>query len=353
MHNYGWNGSFYGGIQHTLPLKLRLSLNGGGSTPYISLQGKGSGYQYYGLSLNRSFLKEDRLSVNLYCNNIFEKYRSYNNHTEGANFVSKSSSKWPSRSFGVSVSYRIGELKASVKKAARTISNDDVKGGGGDYDAAVSIDADLQDDVNAIVEMVDYYNQGADVVFGVRRERKTDTFFKKHTAKMFYKLMRTMGGEIVYNHADFRLMSKRSLKALVSFPERNLFLRGMVCMLGYPTASVYYDRKERFAGESKYPFTKMLNFALDGITSFSVKPLRLITTSGLIFMLVSFLAIIYALVEFIGGDVIRGWTSLLISVWFIGGAILTAVGVIGEYIGKIYKEVKRRPRYLIEKEVNL
>ena len=166
--------------------------------------------------------------------------------------------------------------------------------------STVSIDADLQDDVNAIVEMVDYYNQGADVVFGVRRERKTDTFFKKHTAQMFYKLMRTMGGEIVYNHADFRLMSKRSLKSLVSFPERNLFLRGMVCMLGYPTASVYYDRKERFAGESKYPFTKMLNFALDGITSFSVKPLRLITTSGLIFMLVSFLAIIYALVEFIG-----------------------------------------------------
>lgn len=221
----------------------------------------------------------------------------------------------------------------------------------GDYDAVVSIDADLQDDVNAIIEMVDYYNQGVDVVFGVRRERKTDTFFKKHTAQLFYKLMRTMGGEIVYNHADFRLMSKRSLKALVSFPERNLFLRGMVCMLGYSTAFVYYNRKERFAGESKYPFKKMLNFALDGITSFSVKPLRLITTSGLVFMLVSFLAIIYALVEFISGDVIRGWTSLLISVWFIGGAILTAVGIIGEYVGKIYKEVKRRPRYLIEKEV--
>ena len=223
----------------------------------------------------------------------------------------------------------------------------------GDYDAVVSIDADLQDDVNAIIEMVDYYNRGVDVVFGVRRERKTDTFFKKHTAQLFYKLMRTMGGEIVYNHADFRLMSKRSLEALVSFPERNLFLRGMVCMLGYSTASVYYNRKERFAGESKYPFKKMLNFALDGITSFSVKPLRLITTSGLVFMLVSFLAIIYALVEFISGDVIRGWTSLLISVWFIGGAILTAVGIIGEYVGKIYKEVKRRPRYLIEKEVNL
>ena len=220
-------------------------------------------------------------------------------------------------------------------------------------DAAISIDADLQDDVNAIIEMVDYFLQGVDVVFGVRRERKTDTFFKKHTAQLFYKLMSTMGGEIVYNHADFRLMSKRSLKALVAFPERNLFLRGMVCLLGYTTASVYYDRKERFAGESKYPFTKMLNFALDGITSFSVKPLRLITTSGLIFMMVSFFAIIYALVEFISGDVIRGWTSLLISVWFIGGAILTAVGIIGEYIGKIYKEVKRRPRYLIEKEVNL
>lgn len=221
------------------------------------------------------------------------------------------------------------------------------------YDAAVSIDADLQDDVNAIVEMVDYFNQGVDIVFGVRRERKTDTFFKKHTAQLFYKLMNTMGGEVVYNHADFRLMSKRSLEALVSFPERNLFLRGMVCLLGYSTASVYYDRKERFAGESKYPFTKMLNFALDGITSFSVKPLRLITMSGLLFMLVAFVAIIYAISEFIIGDVIPGWTSLLVSVWFIGGAILTAVGVIGEYVGKIYKEVKRRPRYLIEKEVNL
>lgn len=221
------------------------------------------------------------------------------------------------------------------------------------YHAAVSIDADLQDDVNAIVEMVDYFNQGVDIVFGVRRERKTDTFFKKHTAQLFYKLMNTMGGEVVYNHADFRLMSKRSLEALVSFPERNLFLRGMVCLLGYSTASVYYDRKERFAGESKYPFTKMLNFALDGITSFSVKPLRLITMSGLLFLLVALVAIIYAISEFIIGDVIPGWTSLLVSVWFIGGAILTAVGVIGEYVGKIYKEVKRRPRYLIEKEVNL
>lgn len=224
---------------------------------------------------------------------------------------------------------------------------------GSEYDAAVSIDADLQDDVNAIVEMVDCFVQGADVVFGVRKERKTDTFFKKHTAQLFYKLMSNLGGEVVYNHADFRLMSKRTLQALVEFPERNLFLRGMVCLLGYPTASVYYDRKERFAGESKYPLAKMLNFALDGITSFSVKPLRLITMLGLFFIIISLGAIIYALSGFISGNVIPGWTSLLISLWFIGGAILTAIGIIGEYIGKIYKEVKRRPRYFIEKKVNL
>lgn len=218
------------------------------------------------------------------------------------------------------------------------------------YDAAISIDADLQDDIHVITEMVDQYNKGIDIVYGVRKERKTDTFFKKHTAQLFYKLMRTMGGEIIYNHADFRLMSRRTLQALVSYPERNLFLRGLVPMLGYPSSMVYYDRKERFAGESKYPFTKMLNFALDGITSFSVKPLRLITTAGLIFMLVSVGAIVYALSAFVNGHVIPGWTSLLISVWFIGGAILTGVGIIGEYVGKIYKEVKRRPRYFIEKE---
>lgn len=221
------------------------------------------------------------------------------------------------------------------------------------YDAAVSIDADLQDDINAIPQMVDYYNKGIDTIYGVRKERRTDTFFKKHTAQLFYKLMKTMGGDIIYNHADFRLMSKRALRALISYPERNLFLRGIVPMMGYPSAAVYYDRKERFAGESKYPFTKMLNFALDGITSFSVKPLRLITAAGLVFMLSSIIAIIYALSAFASGHVFPGWTSLLISVWFIGGAILTAIGIIGEYVGKIYKEVKRRPRYFIEKEVNL
>lgn len=219
------------------------------------------------------------------------------------------------------------------------------------YDAIVSIDADLQDDVNAIKEMAIRYQEGNDIVYGVRNERKTDTFFKKNTALMFYRLMNTMGGEIVYNHADFRLMSKRALQALIIHPERNLFLRGMVCSIGFPSACVYYNRKERFAGESKYPLSKMINFALDGITSFSVKPLRLITIFGLSFMVIASLMICYALYVFISHHAIQGWTSLLISVWFIGGAILTAIGVIGEYIGKIYKEVKRRPRYFIEKEI--
>lgn len=219
------------------------------------------------------------------------------------------------------------------------------------YDAIVSIDADLQDDVNAIEEMAIKYQEGNDIVYGVRNERKTDTFFKKNTALMFYRLMNTMGGEIVYNHADFRLMSKRALQALIIHPERNLFLRGMVCNIGFPSACVYYNRKERFAGESKYPLSKMINFALDGITSFSVKPLRLITIFGLSFMVIASLMICYALYAFISHHAIQGWTSLLISVWFIGGAILTAIGVIGEYIGKIYKEVKRRPRYFIEKEI--
>lgn len=215
-------------------------------------------------------------------------------------------------------------------------------------DAAVSIDADLQDDVNAIYPMVDYYNKGIDIVYGVRKERKTDTFFKKNTALAFYRLMRGLGGDIVYNHADFRLMSRRTLQALVSFPERNLFLRGMVSSLGYPSAMVYYNRKERFAGESKYPLNKMISFALDGITSFSVRPLRYITYLGLFFILIAVFAIIYGLCSYAGGTTIPGWTSLLVSLWFIGGAILLACGIIGEYVGKIYKEVKRRPRYFIE-----
>lgn len=221
-------------------------------------------------------------------------------------------------------------------------------------DAAVSIDADLQDDVNVIEEMVDYFCQGADVVYGVRKERTTDTWFKKNTALLFYWLIRKMGTDVIYNHADFRLMSKRALQALISYPERNLFLRGLVRLIGFPEAYVYYDRKNRFAGESKYPFKKMLAFALDGITSFSVQPLRLIISSGVLFAIVApLIMIVYALVQHANGHTIPGWTSLLISLWFIGGMILIAIGITGIYIGKIYKEVKQRPRYFIEKDVNL
>lgn len=220
-------------------------------------------------------------------------------------------------------------------------------------DAAVSIDADLQDDVRSIVGMVDAWRGGADIVYGVRRERTTDTFFKKNTALAFYKLMNALGGDIVYNHADFRLMSRRTLQALMAYPERNLFLRGMVSALGYPSARVYYDRKERMAGESKYPFSKMLSFALDGITSFSVRPLRYISMLGLLFILISLVAIAYGIVVYVEGNTIPGWTSLLVSVWFIGGTILMALGIIGEYVGKIYKEVKRRPRYFVEQTAGM
>ena len=216
-------------------------------------------------------------------------------------------------------------------------------------DAVVSIDADLQDNVESIHEMVDYFNKGIDIVYGVRRERRTDSFFKKTTAQLFYRLISNLGGEIVYNHADFRLMSRRAVEALMSYPERNLFLRGMVCSMGYPSAVVYYDREKRFAGESKYPFSKMLSFAVDGITSFSVRPLRYIVLLGLLFILISIVAIIYGFLSYLEGDTMPGWTSLLVSIWFIGGMVTTAIGIIGEYVGKIYKEVKRRPRYFIEK----
>lgn len=218
-------------------------------------------------------------------------------------------------------------------------------------DAAISIDADLQDDVEAIFSMVREFQNGKDIVYGVRKVRTTDTWFKRVTAQGFYRFVKWLGGDILYNHADFRLMSRRALKALQEFPERNMFLRGMVYSLGFPHSVVYYDRRERLAGESKYPLGKMLSFALDGITSFSVKPLRFIVYLGLFFILIALAAIVYALVSYFQGHVVPGWSSLLVSLWFIGGAILLAVGTIGEYVGKIYSEVKRRPRYFIEQSV--
>ncbi|MFC5449689.1 glycosyltransferase family 2 protein [Paenibacillus aestuarii] len=218
-------------------------------------------------------------------------------------------------------------------------------------DCVVSIDADLQDDVDAIREFVMKYHEGYDIVYGVRQDRSADTFFKRATAQGFYKLMTRMGVNIHYNHADFRLMSRRTLEKLEHFQEVNLFLRGMVPLLGYPSTKVYFTRKERFAGESKYPLRKMLAFAFDGITSFSVTPIRFVTTMGFLLFALSVVAALYAIIGKIMGATVTGWTSLILSVWFIGGVQLLALGLIGEYIGKIYKEVKRRPLYIIEKEV--
>jgi len=218
-------------------------------------------------------------------------------------------------------------------------------------DCVVSIDADLQDDVDAIREFVVKFHEGYDIVYGVRQSRQTDTAFKRMTAQGFYKLMTRMGVKIHYNHADFRLMSRRTLEEMEKFQEVNLFLRGIVPLLGFPSTKVYYDRKERFAGESKYPLKKMLAFAFDGITSFSVTPIRFVTLMGFILFALSLVAALYALIGKLLGATVTGWTSLIVSVWFIGGVQLLALGLIGEYIGKIYKEVKRRPLYVIEKEV--
>ena len=215
-------------------------------------------------------------------------------------------------------------------------------------DISISMDADLQDDINVMDDMIKKYNAGADVVYGVRSSRKKDTFFKKFTAEAFYKLMNIMGVEVVFNHADCRLMSKRALEGLSEFKEVNLFLRGIVPQVGYKTDIAYYERNERVAGESKYPLKKMLAFAIDGITSFSIKPLRMITSIGFIILILSFVVLIYSIIMKLIGNTVSGWTFIVCSIWLIGGIQTLCLGVIGEYIGKIYKETKARPRYIIE-----
>ncbi len=215
-------------------------------------------------------------------------------------------------------------------------------------DCAISIDADLQDDINVIPEMVKKFDVGCDVVYGVRSDRQTDTFFKRTTAQGFYKFMSAMGVDVVYNHADYRLMSSRSLNDLSRFKEVNLFLRGLVPLIGYKSDNVYYERAERFAGESKYPLKKMLSFAFDGITSFSVKPIKILWSVGILVCLAAMIAAVYTLVSKFFGYTSDGWASLMCSIWFLGGVQLISIGVIGEYIGKIYRETKARPRYIIE-----
>ena len=219
-----------------------------------------------------------------------------------------------------------------------------------DYcDAAISLDADLQDDINVIDKFIDRFIDGCDVVYGVRSDRKTDTVFKITKAQGFYKVMKLLGVDIVYNHADYRLMSKRALDALEEFEEVNLFLRGIVPLIGYKSDVVLYERNERFAGESKYPLKKMLSFAFEGITSFSVKPIKLILDIGIIMFTTSLLFLIYFIALWCLGKTVEGWATIVVSIWMLGGVQLLCLGVIGEYIGKIYIETKKRPKFIIDK----
>ena len=215
-------------------------------------------------------------------------------------------------------------------------------------DCVISMDADLQDDIDAIDAMLEKFQGGIDVVYGVRAQRETDTAFKRVTAQGFYRVMKALGAEVVFNHADYRLMSRRALEALAEYPEVNLFLRGMVPLVGYPSDVVYYNRAPRFAGESKYPLKKMLAFAWEGITSLSVKPIKLITWLGLTMFLVSMGMLIWFLIRHFTGNTVVGWSSLAVSIWAIGGLQLLAIGIVGQYIGKIYLEAKHRPRYQVE-----
>ncbi len=245
---------------------------------------------------------------------------------------------------GIKLSRNVGHQRCVWAGLSETVEK---------FDAMITIDADLQDDENTIIDMVRQFKEGCDVVYGVRKQRTTDSFFKRWSAQAFYLLMKKADNDIIYNHADYRLMSKRAVKALLQYPERNLFLRGMVRKVGFKEGFVYYDRKEREAGTTKYPLSKMIRLSFDGITSFSVAPLQFITIIGLIMMVVSVLAIVWAVYEYIKDHTIQGWTSILVSLWFIGGVVTTALGVIGTYIGKIYSEVKRRPLYFVDRSLNL
>lgn len=215
-------------------------------------------------------------------------------------------------------------------------------------DIVISMDADLQDDIEAIDLFLQAYYEGSDIVYGVRNKREKDSFFKRFTAELFYKFMLSMGAEVIYNHADYRLMSKRTLVDLEKFDEANLFLRGLVPLIGYKSSIVYYERTERFAGESKYPLKKMFAFALEGITSFSIKPIRLILNVSLLMFFISILIIIYTFYRYFIGETVSGWAFLNISIWFIAGVQTLLLGIVGEYIGKIYSETKKRPKYIIE-----
>lgn len=255
---------------------------------------------------------------------LIKEYEEINKHVTGIKF---------SRNYGHQNALIAG-MTVAVKKS----------------DMIITIDADLQDDVNAIFEMVRKYHEGIDVVYGVRNSRETDTIFKRRTALAFYKLMEMLGVNMVPNSADYRLLSKRAVEGLLEFHERNIFLRGMVPLVGYKSDKVYYARKERFAGTSKYPLKKMIKFAMDGITSFSTVPIKLIMNLGLLLVIIGIILFVYTIVQKILGHVNAGWSSLMVSIWVLGGVQLICLSIIGEYIGKIFTEVKQRPRYTLEED---
>lgn len=255
---------------------------------------------------------------------LIKEYEEINKHVTGIKF---------SRNYGHQNALIAG-MTVAVKKS----------------DMIITIDADLQDDVNAIFKMVRKYHEGIDVVYGVRNSRETDTVFKRRTALAFYKLMEMLGVNMVPNSADYRLLSKRAVEGLLEFRERNIFLRGMVPLVGYKSDKVYYARKERFAGTSKYPLKKMIKFAMDGITSFSTVPIKLIMNLGLLLVIIGIILFIYTIVQKILGHVNAGWSSLMVSIWVLGGVQLICLSIIGEYIGKIFTEVKQRPRYTLEED---
>ncbi len=245
---------------------------------------------------------------------------------------------------GVKLAHNRGHQNALLCGLNEALNND--------CDCAISLDADLQDDIGVLDQFIEKYNEGCEVVYGVRNSRKKDTFFKRTTAQGYYKFMKMLGVDIVYNHADYRLMGSKALAALNDYSEVNLFLRGIVPLIGFRSDYVYYERHERFAGESKYPLKKMIAFAVDGITSFSVKPLKIISNLGIIISFLSLAGLIYALIAYFCGITVSGWTTTICSIWLLGGLQMLCLGVVGTYIGKIYNEVKRRPRYLAEKRTD-
>ena len=245
------------------------------------------------------------------------------------------------RVHGIKLSCNVGHQNALVAGLETAIEHADLM---------VTIDADGQDDAQVIPQMLEHYQAGCDIVYGIRRERKSDTWFKRTSAQAFYRMMRWLGVKNVYNHADYRLMSRRAVAALLNYRERNLYLRGVVSLVGYKSDCVYYDRGARLAGESKFPLRRMLGFAVDGITSFSIRPVRMVLALGIIFVIISLAILVYVLVSYFSGRAVSGWTSMILSLWFIGGCILVGLGVVGEYIGKIYIETKDRPRYHIEED---